>query len=160
MKDELIAKMVLESWYSTVKRVSALFEALTEEQIQSEIAPNRNRGIYLLGHLTAVNDMMRPLLGLGDTLHPELKASFIRTPDNSEEDKFTVTELVNYWAEINQSLEDKFNDMTSEDWFSKHTTVSAEDFAKQPHRNKLNVIISRTNHMSYHLGQMSLLKSS
>jgi len=35
--------------------------------------------------------------------------------------------------------------------------VSDEDFSKEPHRNKLNVIINRTNHMSYHLGQLILL---
>jgi hypothetical protein len=36
------------------------------------------------------------------------------------------------------------------DWFSRHMLVSPEDFAKEPHRNKLNVIINRTNHMANH----------
>jgi len=35
---------------------------------------------------------------------------------------------------------------------------SAEDFAKEPHRNKLNIIISRTSHLQYHTGQIALLK--
>ena len=34
--------------------------------------------------------------------------------------------------------------------------VSDEDFAREPHRNKLNVLISQTNHLSYHPGQLSL----
>jgi hypothetical protein len=37
-------------------------------------------------------------------------------------------------------------------------TVSPEDFAKEPHRNRLNVLISRTNHMANHIGQLLLLK--
>jgi len=47
--------------------------------------------------------------------------------------------------------------MTSEDWLSRHTSVSEEDFAADPLRNKLNVLIGRTNHESYHLGQANLL---
>ncbi len=37
-------------------------------------------------------------------------------------------------------------------------TVSDEDFEKEPHRNKLNIIVTRTSHLSYHTGQLILLK--
>jgi hypothetical protein len=30
--------------------------------------------------------------------------------------------------------------------------------AKEPHRNKLNLLMNRTNHLSYHLGQLVLLQ--
>ena len=33
-----------------------------------------------------------------------------------------------------------------------------EDFIKEPHRNKLNIILTRTTHLSYHTGQLALLK--
>ncbi len=36
--------------------------------------------------------------------------------------------------------------------------VTAEDFAREPHRNKLNIVLNRTGHVSYHLGQLVLLK--
>jgi hypothetical protein len=45
-----------------------------------------------------------------------------------------------------------------EEWFEKHTAVSAEDFINEPHRNKLNIIITRTSHLNYHTGQLVLLK--
>lgn len=54
-------------------------------------------------------------------------------------------------------LQEKFDNMTSEQWFEKHTAVSEEDFAKEPHRNKLNIIITRTSHLQYHTGQIVLL---
>ena len=41
--------------------------------------------------------------------------------------------------------------------FEKHTAVSEEDFSKEPHRNKLNIVISRTSHLQYHTGQLVLL---
>jgi len=42
------------------------------------------------------------------------------------------------------------------DWRQRHTAVSEEDFAKDPSRNRFAVLLSRTNHLSYHLGQALL----
>ena len=46
--------------------------------------------------------------------------------------------------------------MSESDWHSKHTAVSEEDFKKEPHRNKLNVMLSRVTHKASHLGQMAM----
>jgi hypothetical protein len=48
--------------------------------------------------------------------------------------------------------------MTSEEWFKKHNSVSAEDFAKEPHQNKLNIVINRTNHLAAHCGKLVFLR--
>ena len=48
--------------------------------------------------------------------------------------------------------------MMPDDWFSRHTAMTDEDFEKEPGRNKLSVVINRTNHMAYHLGQLVLVK--
>jgi len=47
--------------------------------------------------------------------------------------------------------------MSVADWLGRHTAVSAEDFANEPLRNKLNVLMGRTIHESYHLGQLNLV---
>ena len=47
---------------------------------------------------------------------------------------------------------------TLEDWLHKHTAVSDEEFVKDPTRNRLAIVLSRTNHASYHLGQSALAK--
>jgi hypothetical protein len=54
-------------------------------------------------------------------------------------------------------LQEKFEIMKPEEWFEKHSAISEEDFAKEPHRNKLNIIITRTSHLQYHSGQIVLL---
>ena len=158
MGDQIMTKMVLNSWHSTVKRTDALFESISDEEMNHEIAPDRNRGVYLLGHLTAVHDMMLPLLNLGELQFPELSSSFIRTPDDADNDKFTVNELRKFWKAVNANLAKQLDNLSPEEWLEKHTSISEEDFAKEPHRNRLNVVISRTNHLSYHLGQLVLLK--
>jgi len=58
----------------------------------------------------------------------------------------------------NATLSNAFKNLTEDQWFEKHTKVSDEDFAAAPHRNKLNVLMSRTSHLSYHQGQLILMK--
>ena len=151
-------KMVLDRWNASIKNCDTLLNALSDEQLLKEIAPNKNRGIYLLGHLVAVHDDMIRLLDLGDKLYPELFESFIKSPDKAVAEIPTVAVLRTFWNHQNEILSEKINSLSVEDWFQKHTAVSEEDFAKEPHRNKLNIIITRTSHLQYHTGQLALLK--
>ena len=157
-KQQLIIKIALDSWNTYVKRTSQLFESLSDEQLQGEVAPGRNSGVYLLGHLTAVHDAMFPLLGFGEELYPELADTFIKNSDKSGLEKSPTKDLRNYWLEVNNKLSNHFNQLTIDEWFQKHASVSMEDFEKEPHRNKLNVLLNRTNHLSYHFGQLAFLK--
>lgn len=154
----LFVKMAISAWDSQVKQMDKLLDSLTDEQWMNEIAPGKNRGIYLLGHLAAVNDYMLSLFEFSDRLHPEWEHMFVRTPDKSGHEFPSLTELKKYWRQVNETLATHFNKMEPETWFTKHTSVSEEAFAKEPHRNKLNVLINRTNHQSYHLGQIVLLQ--
>jgi hypothetical protein len=152
-------KMVLDAWHTQNKRVDDLLNTFSEEQWMKETAPGRNTGIYLLGHLTAINDSLFAILDIGERLHPELDAIFVDAPDKSGQQMPSIETLNEYWKEINAKLTDRFNNMQTDEWFTKHTRVSAEDFAKEPHRNKLNIIINRTSHQAYHLGQINYLKA-
>lgn len=155
----LFVKMALMGWDTQVKRATNLFiNTLTEEQLMKEIAPGRNRGIYLMGHLLAVSDALFPLFGLGERLHPELDEAFLSKPDRSGLPIPSIDELRRYWDEVHIKLSEKINTLSTEEWFQRHSAVSEEDFAREPHRNKLNVLLGRTSHMSYHIGQAVLLK--
>ena len=157
-QEDFIAKLIIDAWLGQVKRVNALLNELSDEQLQEEIAPGKNSGWYLVGHLAAIHDAMLPLLNLGQRNHPELEEIFIKNPDKSSLQKPAVTLVRQYWKEANDILENHFLKMTTADWLQKHTSVSEEDFTKQPHRNKLNVLLTRTNHLSNHYGQLLLLK--
>jgi len=149
--------MVLDAWHTQVKQTDNLFNSLSDDQLFKEIAPGKNRGIYLLGHLIAANDNILTLMAGKERLHPELEQAFLRNPDKSGLDMPDVATLRQYWDEVHAALEKYFETLTDEDWYSRHTAVSEEDFQKEPHRNKLNVLLSRTNHISYHLGQVALI---
>lgn len=156
--NQTMVKMVLDRWYSQIKNFDTVLSSITDEQLQKEIAPNKNRGIYLLGHLTAVHDDMFPILNFGDKLYPELHEIFVKSPDKSIIEIPSAKELRASWSKLNEVLTQKFDSLQPDEWFQKHNSVSAEDFIKEPHRNKLNIIITRTNHLSYHLGQLILIK--
>ena len=157
-QEELFIKMVLDAWHTQVRYADDLFNSLSDDQLLGEIAPGRNRGIYLLGHLTAVHDRMLPLLGLGDQRYPNLYKPFVESPDKTETELHSAEDLRNYWKETNNLLSEHFAKLSFTEWFQKHNAVSETDFAKEPHRNKLNVVINRTNHLANHLGQLLLLK--
>jgi hypothetical protein len=71
----------LKAWNTQIDRADKLFGSLSSEEILREIAPGRNRLLYLWGHLTAVHDAMLPLLSLGNDFIPSLTSpsSRIRT---------------------------------------------------------------------------------
>src|SRR5215471_19466894 len=137
------------------ERLDKIFLRLSEDQFFQEVAPGKNRLIYLLGHLTAINDAMFPILGLGTRLHSELDAMFVSTPDKSARLP-ALHELKMYWSEVNSSLLSEFENFSADEWLLRHYAMSEDDYAKEPTRNRLAVLLSRTNHMSYHLGQIKL----
>ncbi len=153
---QLTVTIIIASWKNTLGRADKLFSTLTEEQFLREVAPGKNRILYLLGHLTAVHDGLHTILGLGERMHPEFEAIFVSKPDRAIEPLPSISELKKYWTEVNSSLLEKFARLLPEEWLQRHMAMSNADYAKDPTRNRLSVLLSRTNHLSYHLGQIIL----
>jgi hypothetical protein len=154
---DIFVKMSLSAWETQNSRVKKLLDTLTDEQLMSETAPGRNRGIYLIGHLITVSDGMFPILGLGERLYPQLEDVFLKKADRSGLAMPSINELKKQWDDVHNKLSAEFSKISADEWFARHTAVSESDFAKEPHRNKLNILINRANHTSYHLGQLIYL---
>ncbi len=152
-----IITQVLNAWTAENKKVTDFFSKYADEVYMQEIAEGRNRAIYLLGHLVAVNDALLPLMGFGERLYPELEQPFLRSADRATEHGYNVADLKQKWQEVNELLSTHFAKLEPSDWLDRHMSVSPEDFAKEPHRNRLNVILGRTNHQASHMGQLNLL---
>jgi hypothetical protein len=156
--EEVFSQTVVASWKQIVSRLDQRFASLDGEQLQKQIAPDKNRLFYLLGHLTSVHDRMLPLLGVGERLHPELDEVYITNPDRKLADPLSAADLKKVWSEVNAALISAVEKFSADDWLKKHGAVSDEDFAKDPTRNRLAVFLSRTNHVSFHAGQAVLAK--
>jgi hypothetical protein len=107
--------------------------------------------------MVAVHDDMLRLLGFGPSQYAHLYEAFIKQPDGAVAELPSAQELRINWANQVQYMTEKINALTPAQWFEPHTAVSAEDFAKEPHRNKLNIMLTRCTHMAYHHAQIILL---
>ena len=143
----------LRGWKSNVERVDKLFGDLSPGQLEQEVAPGKNRLIYLWGHLAAVNDALLPLLGIGERLHPEFDGMFISSPDQSVPLTVSGQSLKAAWQEIQQKLWEGFSKFSASHWGQRHTAVSEEDFEREPHRNRFAVLLGRTAHLAITWGR-------
>jgi len=155
----LVVKMVLDSWRVRIKQTDGLLNQLSDEQLLCEVAPGKNRGIYLIGHLITAHDQMFRIIGLGEHMFPEYINIFDKNPDKAFSVIPFVSEIRKSWKKVNLELGKHFELMPTEEWLQPHALVSPYDFEKQPHRNKLSIVLFHSHHLSNHLGQLILLKN-
>ena len=105
-----------------------------------------------------MNDRLLPLLGIGERLYPELDGMFVSNLDKSVPLTISEQSLKTAWQEINQKLWDGFSEFSDSDWAQRHTAVSEQDFEREPHRSRFGVLLGRTAHLAYHLGQAALAR--
>jgi hypothetical protein len=156
--DELFAGTAVKNWTLVIDRLNGTIAALSDDAMQQEVSPGRNRVYYVIGHLTAVHDRLFPLLSLGERLYPELDDQFIAKPDRAVPETVSSADLRKAFAEVNTKLTAAIEALPPADWLKKHAAVSDEDFAKEPLRNRIAVLQSRTAHASFHEGQIRLTR--
>ena len=156
--EQLMIQSALANWKLTIRRATDVFSGFTEEQFYREIAPGKNRPIYILGHLVAMHDAMLAILGLGERKHPDLDNIFIKMSDRATETIPSAEELTGHWTEVNHKLLERFQTLTAEQWLQRHMAMSDEDYAKDSTRNRFSVLLNRTNHTAFHLGQLVLAR--
>jgi hypothetical protein len=156
--EKLLVDAALKQWQTGVDRASKLFGGASDEVLEREVAPGKNRLIYLLGHLLAVSDTMYATLRLGERLHPEYDAMFIKSADRAVTPIASAEELKAAWVVVHERLQVELAKLSAAEWLERHASVSEEDFVKEPHRNRFAILLGRTNHLAYHLGQTVLAK--
>src|SRR5258706_13205059 len=154
--EKSLVDSTLRGWKSNVERAEKLFGDLSPGELEQEVAPEKNRLIYLWGHLAASSDRLLPLLGIGERLHPEFDAMFLSNPGKSVPLTVSEQSLKAAWQEINQKLWEGFSKFSGSDWAQRTTPVSEQDFGKERHRSRFGVLLGRTAHLAYHLGQAAL----
>ena len=156
--DQKLVDAGLRAWKFNADRIAQFFEGLSDDQLEQEVAPGRNRLIYLWGHLAAANDGLFPLLRIGPKLHPELDTLFLSSPDRAAPSLPSVLEIKQASRDIHDSLWTTFSKWSASEWLEKNSAVSDADFVNEPHRNRYSGLLSRTAHMAFHYGQMVLVK--
>src|SRR3954466_13919184 len=107
--DQQLIQSILREWKTNADRYEKFFADLSDAQLDQEVAPGRNRLIYLLGHMASVHDRMLPLLGAGPRMHEELDATFLSSPDRAEAALPAAAELKQKLSDVNAALWKAFN---------------------------------------------------
>lgn len=154
--EQLFLDTVIASWKQIIHRLDRQFTSLNDEQLQRQVAPGKNRLFYLLGHLTVMHDRTLPLLDISKPLYPELADAYLINPDRTLPDPLSAADLKNAWYEVNSRITSAAERYSVEEWLTKHSALSDEDFSKNPLRNRLAVFLNRTSHAAYHAGQARL----
>jgi DinB family protein len=154
--ERTLTDTALNAWKIYLDRTEKLFLSLDDEQLQTQVAPGKNRLIYLFGHLIAAHDAMLWALGLSERLHPELDAVFLKSPDRAVPTLPSRADLHRMWREVHDAVNARFARLTPDEWLQKHALISDEAFAAHPLQNRMSVMITRVTHMASHLGQAYL----
>ena len=90
--EQTFVDSALRIWRSNADRAGKFFGSLTNEELELQVAPTRNRLIYIWGHLTASNDAILPLFGFGPRRFPDLERMFVKNPDRAENSPWSGAE--------------------------------------------------------------------
>jgi len=157
MENELIIKQLITAWDGKVAQAEKLFDKLGATAPNHLIVPGGNSVLYLIGHLTVVSDRLLEAMNLEERVCPEWDALFLEA--FNPQTVYPAYERVREnWDQVKEKLDTHFNRMDVADWLTPHHYVSEEDFKKEPQRNVLNILISRTAHLANHIGQLLLVK--
>jgi len=148
----------LLQWDAYNRRMQKALETISEENFYKPIVPEGNSPSWLMGHLADTDDALLELFGIRDRMFPELAKIYHHERSTNQIGHLSKVELITQWKAIIAELDRAFKGMSESDWHARHWAVSEEDFKKEPHRNKLNVMLSRVTHKASHLGQIAMIK--
>jgi uncharacterized damage-inducible protein DinB len=147
----------LIQWDTYNRSMQKVLDSISDENFQKPIVPGGNSPSWVLGHLADTDDALLELFGIRSRMYPELAKIYHHERGGNQIGHLSRQELESAWKSILAVLDTTFKSMSESDWLARHMVVSEEDFKKQPHRNKLNVMLSRVAHKASHLGQIALL---
>lgn len=149
-------QICLLQWDTYNKRMQNAIDTISNEKFNQAIIVNGNSPSWLLGHLVDTDDKLLELFGIGKRIFPELSTIYHHERGTNQQGHLTKAELSTKWNTVVAELDTAFKNMTEADWLARHMSVTEEDFKKEPHRNKLNVFLSRIAHKASHLGQIAM----
>jgi uncharacterized damage-inducible protein DinB len=151
-------EICLLQWDVYNRRMQKAFETISDENFNKPIVNGGNSPSWLLGHLADTDDALLELFGIRSRMFPELAKIYHHERGANQTGHLSKEELNTKWKAIVAELDRTFKSMSESDWHGRHMAVSEEDFKKEPHRNKLNVMLSRVTHKASHLGQIDMQK--
>jgi hypothetical protein len=149
-------EICLIQWTTYNARMQKMMDTINDQNYNAPITLNGNSPSWLFGHLVDTDDKLLELFGIRSRMFPELEKIYHHEKGSNQKGHLAKGELISKWTQISAELDKAFKAWNEKDWLGRHNAVSEEDFIKEPHRNKLNVMLSRVAHKASHLGQVAM----
>ncbi|MBK8474049.1 MAG: DinB family protein [Sphingobacteriales bacterium] len=148
-----------EQWQILTHWISTTINRLSDEDLARSIAPNRNHGIWILGHLIQSEDELAVYWGRADFLFPHYNDLFgIGTPLLPVADYPAPGLLRQHWAQINERNRQAIATFTDAEWDEPHALISPQNpIEKDFFKTKGRTFLFWNLHQTLHLGQLNVL---
>lgn len=146
----LFTRIALRTWKATVGRFDDIVVAASDEELEREVTAGKSRLSYLIGHLTALNDRLFTVLGLGERNHAELDAEFGEERDAHRAIGLSARRMRQAWNDVNAALLAGMERLTPEQWLEKAALLDEA--------NRLSVLLDWTDHLSLHSTQIRMTR--
>lgn len=155
-----IAKQFFEQWKAMVEWVNENLELLTDEELQAELSPGKNHGVWLLGHIIESEDNLSVYLGKAPRLYPEYEAIFGQRSKLLPVGEYPLVALLrSQWVGVVAKNETILSQMPDAEWNEPHAKLQPGEEETDYFATKGRCIMIWILHQNYHNGQLSLLVS-
>ncbi len=148
---------LLKQYESLISWVNMYLTRLSDEDLKLSIAPGKNHGVWILGHLLASDDDLSLYLGKGPMLFPEYSDMFGQGSILKPVSEYPSTDLLReQWKEVTGKNKKIYSELKDEELSEPHAMIKGkteDDFFK----TKENCIINWQLHQMYHAGQLGVL---
>jgi len=155
----LIVKKFAEQFEAMVEWVNGNIDPLTDDELNMEIAPGKNHGVWILGHLITSDDDFSVFMEKGDLLFPEYFEIFGQGSKLQPVENYPPVSLLReQWKSVVEKNRKIYTELSDEELNEPHGRMQnppEEDFFK----TKQRIIYFWQLHQMYHAGQLSVLMS-
>jgi DinB superfamily len=150
------SKLLLEQFQFMLAWVNMYLDALTDEELRSEIVPGKNHGLWILGHLVASDDTLSEYLGCGPTLFPETQAYAQGQPLLPVDECKAPGILREEWKKVCQKNKAIYQRLTDAELDQPHALL--QEYPENDYfKTKQGVLLNWPLHQAHHAGQLALL---
>ena len=156
--DKPIISAYLEQFDIMVGWIDQHLNALSDNELEAEISPGRNTGIWVLGHLIASMDDIGLYLSNADKDYKDYWELFGPGSKGTSDKQYpSVTDMREKWIKVNEKAKKIIAALPEEELQNNHNNTSDKtDFYK----TKQRVIDCWILHQMYHAGHLGILAAN
>ncbi len=149
--------LLLAQYKNMTSWVNMFLKKLSDDDLKLEIAPGRNHGVWLLGHLIVSDDDLSLYMGKDPMLYPEYSDIFGPKSILKPAEEYPAVKILReQWNNVIEKNIKIYSELTDEELAEPHAMVKGnieDDYFK----TKENCAINWLNHQMYEAGQLGIL---